>query len=293
MRGLLKWLYKIVPFKRQIFTLLRRMPISQAIYQHLYFSGVFKVEIENKSFKMIHYGYELENEIFWKGLEGWEKTTFKVWSALATRANCIVDIGANTGVFSLIAKTLNNESRVIAFEPVKRVFKKLNKNVRLNDFDITVVEAGLSNRNGIATIFDVPTEHIYSVTINKNLNASDQVVIPTEIATTTLTSFINTNQIDSIDLIKIDVETHEPEVLEGMIEILKRDRPSLIIEILNDEVAKKVDDLLGPLNYSYFVMNDKIGPQRVASIRMGVFKNYLVCTQANAEYLESLSVLTL
>ena len=46
--------------------------------------------------------------------------------------------------------------------------------------------------------------------------------------------------INKIDLIKIDVEMHEPEAIEGMIDILKRDRPFILIEILTVEIANKI-----------------------------------------------------
>lgn len=45
---------------------------------------------------------------------------------------------------------------------------------------------------------------------------------------------------------KIDVETHEPEVLEGVGEYLKKFRPSLLIEILDDEITAKVQNITQP-----------------------------------------------
>ena len=38
---------------------------------------------------------------------------------------------------------------------------------------------------------------------------------------------------------KIDVETHEPAVLKGMGEYLRSFRPTMLIELLNDEVAQQ------------------------------------------------------
>lgn len=293
MKGWLQWFYKILPFKKQFFLLLRILPIPQSIYRHFHFEGIITVKVEDGAFKMIHYGYELENEVFWRGLEGWEKSTFKVWSALSRKADCVIDIGANTGVFALMTKAINRRSRVIAFEPVKRVCEKLNENIKLNQFDITVVEAGVSSLDGTAIIYDLPSEHIYSVTINKNFNDSDQKVIPTVIRITTLSSYARIQKLKKIDLVKIDVETHEPEVLEGMEDILERDMPALIVEILNEDVANKVDEFLKPFGYLYFLMNDEKGPQRTQSIRVNASKNYLVCSSDDAEYLASFSILAL
>ena len=46
----------------------------------------------------------------------------------------------------------------------------------------------------------------------------------------------------AVDLLKIDVETHEPAVLKGFLDLLRRDRPTLLIELLTDEVAAQVGD---------------------------------------------------
>jgi len=292
MKRWIKWFYEVLPFKKEFFLILRRLPVPQAIYRHLHFKGIFSIAAGNCAFKIIHYGYELENEVFWKGLEGWEKTTLEVWSALSRKSNCIIDVGANTGLFSLLSKAVNERATVIAFEPVNRVAEKLEKNIRLNQFDITAVKKGVSNFNGTAVIYDIPFEHVYSVTINKNLNALDQKVTPTEIQVITLSSYAEIHQLKKLDLVKIDVETHEAEVLEGMIEILRKDKPALIIEILDNEVADKVNRLLSPFHYLFFILDDENGPQRTLSIKKNTFKNFLVCSQIDADYLIESSVIT-
>jgi len=40
------------------------------------------------------------------------------------------------------------------------------------------------------------------------------------------------------------VETHEPEVLEGMGELLVKYRPILLIEVLSDELGERFKDWL-------------------------------------------------
>ena len=71
---------------------------------------------------MRHYGFQLENEIFWSGLtNGWEKISTRLWIELSKNSKVIFDIGANTGIYSLVSKSINPTSQVFAFEPVKRV----------------------------------------------------------------------------------------------------------------------------------------------------------------------------
>lgn len=84
-----------------------------------------------------------------------------------------------------------------------------------------------SDENGTAIIYDTPTEHIYTGTVNKNILAPEVEVIPTEIKITRLDTFIERMNIEKIDLIKLDVETHETEVLEGFGEYLDKFKPTL------------------------------------------------------------------
>jgi hypothetical protein len=174
MKQLLKKIYEKFPFKKQFFQVLRILPVPHRIYQHLHFKGLIKVQVNKSStFKIRHYGYEIENEIFWKGLHGaWEKVSMGLWIALAKRSEVILDIGANKGVYALAAQSLRLQAKVYAFEPVKRVYQKLQHNIQINNFPIKAYELAVSNQDGEAYIYDTDSEHILSVTVNKNLSAS-------------------------------------------------------------------------------------------------------------------------
>ncbi|MGI8893318.1 MAG: FkbM family methyltransferase [Bacteroidia bacterium] len=226
----------------------------------------------------MHYGYQIENDIFWAGVAGnWEKDSINLWIELCKFSNVIFDLGANTGIYSLIAKTVNPTAEIYAFEPVKRIFKKLQHNISINNFNITAIEKAVSNYDGTAIIYDIPDEHVYAVTVNKNMHSAGTKTVDTVIETVTLNTFIRDNNIKNIDLIKIDVETHEPEVLEGFSDYLKKYEPTILIEILNDEIGMNVEKQLTGLNYLYFNINEKGGIRQVSSITKSDYFNYLIC----------------
>jgi FkbM family methyltransferase len=288
MKAILKTFYDVIPFKKEAFIILKKVwQPKQYIYQHLHFKGVFKVKIsEDAGFKIRHYGFEVENEIFWSGITGnWERVSLGLWLQLCRNADIIFDLGANTGVYSLLAKAVNPRSKVYAIEPVKRVFQRLKENIALNKFDIVAIEKAVSNKNGTATIYDTDTEHTYSVTVNKNLNPEEIKVIKTEIKTITLDSFIEENKIGKIDLMKIDVETHEPEVLEGFAVYMKLYRPSIIIEVIREEIAERINELVNGLGYLYFNIDERAGIRRVDKISRSDFYNYLLCSEETAKNL--------
>ena len=156
MKKLIKSAYKYFPLKKYLFILIRAVfALPKSITRHLYFIADFSIAVGDKSFKMRHHGYQfhVETETFWGGIEnGWEKESMKIWMALCKDAKVILDIGANTGIFSLVAKTINPGAEIHAFEPLEKVMEKLEYNIRLNQFDIKVSKTALSNYSGKAVI---------------------------------------------------------------------------------------------------------------------------------------------
>ena len=291
MKKLLKKIYSIIPLKKPLFYAVKLIfKPKQNVYKHLHFNGVFKVKLyEEKSFKINHYGFEIENEIFWNDIyNGWEKVSLKLWSELCEQSNVIFDIGANTGVYSLLAKTIQPNSTVYAFEPVKRVYEKLMDNIELNNFDTISENLAVSDNTGKAIIYDKDAEHTLSVTINKDLSDNKEDSIRVEIDTVRLDEYIESKGINHIDLLKIDVETHEPEVLMGFGEYLTKFEPTLIIEILNDEIANRIEEQITNIDYVYYVIDENSGIKRVDSLRKSDYYNFLICKPEVANKMKSI-----
>ncbi len=104
-RSIIKQCYAALPFKQPAYKVLRRLgPPPERIYRHLHFKGTIEVDVSpTEHFRMQHHGYMIENELFWKGLAGWEKVSMELWTRLSKRCNVILDIGANTGMYALVA----------------------------------------------------------------------------------------------------------------------------------------------------------------------------------------------
>ena len=71
--------------------------------------------------------------------------------------------------------------------------------------------------------------------------------------------FLNKNQIQIPDLIKIDVEGAELAVIIGMHNLLKGYQPDLLIEILDESNAQSIADLLIPLGYEFYAIGEETG----------------------------------
>jgi len=286
MKKALKKLYAAIPFKQQFFSLLRPFGLPASLYQHLHFNGVFKVKFEGCSFLMQHYGYQIENSLYWAGpLNGWERISMQLWINLCKDAEVIIDLGANTGIYSLLAKAIRPEAQVYAFEPVQRVYDKLLKNCDLNHYDIHCLEYAVSNYDGEGIIYDLPIEHIYGATITKFSDVNAGNAIEVKVKMKKLSTFIKEAGLTKIDIMKIDVETHEPEILEGMDEYLALLRPSILVEVLTDEAGARIEALIKGMGYLYFNIDEVNKPRQVNKITHSDYFNYLLCSPETARKL--------
>ena len=251
--SILKKIYKKFPqsSRKNILIFFRKIGFSnENFYQELKFSGNFKVKINNdKSFQMVNYGGYMELEIFWNGLfTTWENDTGWLWLELCEFSNVILDVGANNGIYSLVAKTINPGSEVYAFEPSMYTYKKLVRNNELNNFNIRCINAAISNRTGQQVLYDIPKNNQTNASLSpdkmKNFKGYRGEILEYTVPTFSLSDFIQENSLSNVDLIKIDIELHEPEAIEGLGNYLINYKPILIIEVLTEEIAMRLNKLI-------------------------------------------------
>lgn len=286
LRCLLRRIYALVPFKKWVFATLKLLwTPPEPVHKHLHFSGTISVRIpgRGKKFRMRHFGYQLENDLFWRGLDDIEeRESIQWWIRLSEEADVIFDIGANTGLFSLVAACTNPGSHIYAFEPVERIHRRLCANLELNGYDVRTFPLALSDYSGDGWYFDTLTDHLYSTTVNRNLQSADTNGKKTPLKTITLDDVVRKEKLSRIDLIKIDVETHEPEVLRGFQEHLESFLPNMVIEVLTEENARKLKEILEPFPLLFYDLDEKRGIQRIPEIVRPSFRNILVCRESTA-----------
>lgn len=281
--------YKALPFKQQLATFIRAsgLPVNK-LYTDLKFKGAFTVPVANTSFQIIHEETTIENEIFWNGLgNSWEHDTIWIWEILVKDAKTIVDIGANTGVYSLMARAINKTADIYAFEPVERTNKLFAANVALNKFNVNIEKIALSNVNGSQVFYDTINSTQTSASLNpdklKNNDDSKAGIIEYEVKTMRLDSYVEEKGIGKIDLIKIDIEMHEPEALEGYAEHIQKHKPNIVVEVLTDDLGKRVHDAVRACNYNIYHLSDKGKMKKVETLkRVDNLWNYLLCDDATA-----------
>ncbi len=255
-------IYRSAPFKPFWARLIRWLPINiDRFYKDLHFNGVFTVHTKSSQFKIHHLETSIENELFWKGLDNsLERDTMWLWVEFCKTSSVIVDIGANTGVYSLVAKTENPDATVIAFEPSAKIFPKLQDNVRINNLKICCEQIAISNSDKTQTFYeletmDFPTSGSLNSGKLKDLEKGRKDILEYPLQCNTLDNYVDQNKTPNIDLVKIDVELHEPEVFDGFT-MLQKLRPVIFVEILTDKVAKEIINASNLEGYRFFKLID-------------------------------------
>jgi FkbM family methyltransferase len=145
----------------------------------------------------------------------------------------VVDIGCNIGYFALLeAKCVGSEGKVIAIEPEPGNARLFQSNLRANGYrNVEFHQLAISNRNGNCAlrISDKSNRHSLSSVPWRTTDLS----VPVR----TLDSLLVKNPPDSVDLVRMDLEGHEVEVLEGMRATIHRYSPKLLIEIHPDLIG--------------------------------------------------------
>jgi FkbM family methyltransferase len=179
--------------------------------------------------------------IYWQGLDAYEPETVRLFPELVREARVFFDIGASTGLFSLLAASLNPDLRVRAFEPLPRAYDQLVRNIALNDFSgrIEAINTAVGGTTGMAPFY-VP-EGIVPMSASLSgigMHRPHRIAV----AVDTIDNFCRMHPMP--DLVKIDVEGLEHEVLEGMQDVIRQRQPALILEVLSDAPFAALHSLL-------------------------------------------------
>lgn len=161
---------------------------------------------------------------------------------LIDNSRTAIDIGANIGFWARdLCKIFKN---VVLFEPHKLNIECLKKNLE-NYSNFTTYEYALSNFKGIGDLF-FESNGLGNNTLYKKSSLKEKI----KIKITRLDEF----DFDEIDYIKIDVQFHELEVIEGSINTLNKNNPLLCIEAPSrnkeeEDYTKKIKKILKSIHY--------------------------------------------
>ena len=162
--------------------------------------------------------------------------------------DCVFDVGANIGLFSLFVGRTRPRARVYAFEPVAPVFELLKTNAALHCPNVKALPVGLSDReraeeftyypgytvmSGASAYADAAEEVATIKTILRNRQAAggaedgllehaEELIAPrfagesVRCCLRAISDVIDEEGVERIDLLKVDVQRAELDVLRGI-----------------------------------------------------------------------------
>ncbi|CAN7203507.1 FkbM family methyltransferase [Phenylobacterium sp. LjRoot219] len=148
-------------------------------------------------------------------------------SALPEGPGNVVDVGTNIGVVAAsLARHLGSRGRVLAFEPSPTTTLIAAATLALNGLEnVSLIQAAAGDLDGEITFHATPGNSAIASTRNHgftHLNSWQEITVPSR--------RLDSMDLGSVLLIKIDVEGHELNVLRGAIETLHRARPITVYE---------------------------------------------------------------
>lgn len=204
----------------------------------------------------------------------YEQNMIAHFRKMLTPGMVVVDIGANLGLYTLIAS--ETVQTVIAYEPEPVNAMLCEQTMRINNRrNVKVICSGLSDRCETRILFLHP--------VNKGKHS----LIPPETHTqqknsvrvplTTLDESLRKEGISRVDLIKLDVEGWEACVIRGMRETLLRDHPILFFEYAPVRIREAGEDpeamlsFLEEIGYRFALIDEDGGvPRHVKTSRLSV-----------------------
>ena len=213
---------------------------------------------------LIHPCNEMSRALYVSGL--YEPTDAVVIGRLLPPGGTFFDLGANMGVFSLLAaQRLGPAGEVHAFEPSAREYTRLVDNLRLNGLAhrVRAERAALADRAGCGYLRVAEDTHSGLNTLGDGFAYAGVAEAGLEtVPVLRLDDYVRAQGVQRLDVIKMDIEGGEGRALAGAGTVLRGLRPRIVFEVNESALgrqgssAAQVQDLLAGHGYRLWQIDD-------------------------------------
>ncbi len=188
------------------------------------------------------------------GLWGFEPPLPALFVELARSSDgVVVDVGANTGLYALLAAASNRAVHVHAVEPLPALAELLDANVTLNGRLARRIhrhQVALSDRTGTAMLYlPAPCGTIVETSASLDPAFKEEIATAVEVETRTLDDLWLAIGRPQIGIVKVDTEGTEHLVLRGAARVLAASQPIVVCEVLPRAALGELTERLAASGY--------------------------------------------
>lgn len=213
-----------------------------------------------------------------------EQENFQLIKKITRKGWKVIDVGANIGLYTLtFAKYVGKkEGIVFAFEPSDEAFFRINQNIKLNNFkNIKTYKLGVSDEIGESEFYITEDDAYNSL----GKTPMKKIIEKRNIPTITLDKFIEDNNLDEINILKIDTEGGDYLVLRGATKLLENKNPPIILCEYNRTTQSgydyRLDDLIDFLKLKNYKIYEIVKKKLVSFNPMTSSSSELICIKEN------------
>lgn len=150
------------------------------------------------------------------------------------KGQTVFDVGAHKGAYSLwMKKAIGKNGALVCFEPQQKGAQLLQKLFKSKN--VKVEPLALSNKKGPTKLFVQPQK---GISYEASMIDKYEHAVTEEVIATTIDDYCREN-FAFPSFIKIDVEGHEQNVIEGALDVLNKLKPVLLVEIEGRHVSEE------------------------------------------------------
>ncbi len=164
----------------------------------------------------------------------YENHIIELYKQILHKDSVCFDIGANIGIISMYMSCFT-DAKIYAFEPIKESFGFLNNNTKLNSLNIQAINKAVGDINGELSFYFDSTRCGDAKISKNNTNIKSEC--------TTLDKFVEENNIEKIDCIKMDVEGFETRIFEGAKNTIEKFHPYIVSEYCPKMINENLESI--------------------------------------------------
>lgn len=178
-----------------------------------------------------------------------EKSDLNFFRSIIRPDDTVFDLGANVGPYSISAAS-RTDGKVIAIEPALQTFELLNRSASQFS-NMTAIHTAISDKPGTAFLSHGGSSENFKLSDNNETQGEKVPLV-------TVDDIAADHDIESVDIIKMDVEGHELKALAGAKKIIGNGSPVIFYEVKHgSDLHPELIDAFEDLGYdSYFPLPD-------------------------------------